>query len=316
MKLVNIVISILMCIALIQIVNAAGIGVAPSILEFKDALKGSSYEKEFKIDNTGDGDIIAVIEIMNLTDWFILEPGTEVKVPAKGSSKVKTTIDIPEDTPNGGYETMIYVKGKPADTTEGMGLIPGAGFKAKITVTDQEIIEGYVDNILTRDTTLNGKVNFIIGFLNKGNVEASPNAKIAIKTETDELIGSFEKQFKAVKAWASESLIAEYDTKGKALGKYKADVQVYLNNELLEEKTVYFKILEELPSAIEEEPKEAALKEEPKQEPQKEIKPATTATAKGKTKINAGLVLATVLILGIGIGLGVGVANAVFKRKK
>ncbi len=259
MKLINIAINIIMFILVIGIVNAAGIGVAPSVLEFKDALKGSTYEKEFKIDNTGDKDIIAVIEIMEYEDWFTLDPGTEVRVGGKSSAKVKVKIDIPEDTAIGDYETMIYVKGKPADVLEGMGLVPGAGFKAKITVTDKEIVEGYVDNILTRDTTLNNEVKFIIGFLNKGNVDVSPNAEITIKTETDEIVDSFEKQFDAVKARASQSLIAEYDTKGKALGKYKADVQVYLNNELLKERTVYFKILEEMPSEITKKAEETKL---------------------------------------------------------
>ena len=309
MKITKIVMIIVMLISLVQLVSAAGIGVAPSELKFENALKGSSYEKEIKIDNTGEKEIIAEIEIINHKEWFTLEES--VKVPAKGSAKVKVTIDIPEDTENGEYETMVYVKGKPADVTEGMGLIPGAGFKIKITVTDKEIIEGYVDNILTRDTTLNKDVKFIIGFLNKGNVPINPNAKITIKTEDDKTITNFETQFESVKSGESKSLTTEYNTKGMAVGKYKADVSVYLNNELLKEKTVYFKVL----SGQEETKREVIVVKDQPEEHQKDTITGA-AIAKGQpVSIIILWVVAGIFILGIGMGLGVGIANVFFKKK-
>ena len=311
MRLVDIIVIIAMLILLVKAVSATGIGVAPSELIFKDALKGYSYEKEFKIDNTGDKDIIAEIDVISYRDLFSLSPGTSIRIPAKGSSKVKVTVNIPSNTSNGNYETMVYVKGKPADTSEGMGLIPGAGFKALISVTDKKIVKGYVDNILTRDTTLNGKVNFIIGFWNQGNVEAKPNAKIAIKMENDEFVASFEKEFLA-KAGASESLLAEYDTKGKALGEYKADVQIYLNNELLDEKTVYFKIVEKMPSG------EVAATEKEITQPKDvitgiaagEIEVSSKKDAKGP---NTVLIASVIFIIGIIIGVG---SSYAFRRKK
>lgn len=315
MKLVNIVVTIIMLISLIQTVSAAGIGVSPSELKFEDALKGSAYEKDIKIDNTGDDDIIAEIDIIDHKEWFTLDES--VKVPAKSSAKVKVMISIPEDTENGEYETMVYVKGRPADAAEGMGLIPGAGFKAKISVTDQEIIKGYVDNILTRDATFGSNVKFIVGFLNQGNVQADPLAKITIKTETDDFVADFEKQFEAVKAGAGESLIAEYSTKGLDLGKYKADVGVYLNDELLKEKTVYFRISEEILSAAEEETEKdiVVIKEETQKKAGSNLITKAVESDKAIAGINIVWIIAAILVLGIGIGLGVGISNVFFKRK-
>jgi hypothetical protein len=146
------------------------------------------------------------------------------------------------------YESVGFIKGTPVVAGQGMGLIPGVGFKIKVNVTDQRIAQGFVDNILTRDTVLNKNVMFLIGFMNQGNVPIAPRAKITIKDQNGNNIDSFDKQFNNVNPGVVQTLVAEYETMGKPLGSYMAFVQVYLDNALLQEKTVYFKILDEMPS--------------------------------------------------------------------
>lgn len=234
-------------IMLISLVNAAGLGVSPSEVFFDQALKGSTYIQDLKIDNTGESDIIADIQITGFNDWFRFDPGMSVKVLAKGSSSARISLTVPPATPNGIYESVGFIKGNPAVAGQGMGLIPGVGFKIKVNVTDQRIAQGFVDNILTRDTVLNKNVMFLIGFMNKGNVPIAPRAKFIIKDQDGNNIDNFDKQFTNVNPGVVQTLIAEYETMGKPLGSYQAFVQVYLDSALLLEKTVYFKILDQMP---------------------------------------------------------------------
>ncbi|MFH1438994.1 MAG: hypothetical protein ABIG89_00375, partial [Candidatus Woesearchaeota archaeon] len=192
------IIMIIMLLSLVTSAFAAGIGVSPSTIKFENALKGTTYIKEFKIDNTAEQEIIATLSINEHKDWIKFSPGMNVRVPAKSSEIVKVTLSIPKETVNGEYEAKVSVEGKPAEEAGGMGLIPGAAFTIKMDITDEVIIKGFVDNILTRDTAMNENVKFIVGFMNQGNVIASPNAEITIKDENEEVIDKITKKLDEV----------------------------------------------------------------------------------------------------------------------
>lgn len=242
-KLMKIVVVILILILSFDLVSAMGIGVSPSTLEFKDALKGYTYEKELKIDNTGDNLIIAKIDVSGNSDWFEFDPGFEVRVEGKSSSRVNVKLKTPDDLPNGEYETILNIIGTPEEDKGGVSLIPGVSSNIIVGITDKEIIKGYVDSILTRDAEKGQYVQFIISFLNKGNVDISPTARVTVRTN-DRNISSFEENFNAVKPGSSESFVAKYNTKDMELGGYYADVGVYVEDELIKENTVNFRVLE------------------------------------------------------------------------
>ncbi len=231
------IITISILILIIPLTNAAGIGIAPSTIEFIDVLRGSTYEKEFKIDNTADEDINAMISIDEYEDWITLVPGNSVPVSARDSSMVKMMVDVPRDAREGVYETDMHVEGKPVETREGVGLIPGAGFKAVIRVTDEKIIEGYVDNIRTRDGNLEEKPKFLITLLNKGNVEVTPNVEILVGDD------KMEEELDSLLPWKSDTYTIEYD-KEVFRGLQTAIVKVYLGKKLVTEKEVSFSMLE------------------------------------------------------------------------
>ena len=236
-KIIYLIIFILM----IGNVHGIGIGISPSELNFKNSLKGTSYEKEFTIHNTQENLVDIAIEVDDYKEWFSFYPDDNFKIRPGEKIKGKVRIDVPKDTKNGFYNSTINVKGKLSDSG-GIGLIPSIGLKVNIHVTDKKIIEGYVDTILSRNSNTESNAQFLIGFMNKGNVKIQPRANIIIK-KTNREIDKIEKTFDEVNPEESKRLEVEYHAKEK--GSYIADISVYLDDKLIKQKEVSFRVTQE-----------------------------------------------------------------------
>lgn len=223
---------------------ASGIGISPTNINFEDILTGNDYEKELKIDNLGREDIIASIEFDKYKSWFKLSEN-DILISSDSSEKTTLIINTPPDIEVGEYETLAYVSSTKPEGENIVGVMPRVAFKIKIRVTDKEIIEGYIDNIIARDVEKNEDVVFKTTFVNKGNLESSPIADIIIKKPNGLEIDSFEKTFMNIQPYKTQTLDFSYSTINTQPGSYVADIIFRLDNKVLKEKSVSFRVLDE-----------------------------------------------------------------------
>jgi len=247
------------------IVNAAGLGVAPATLKYENALKGATTEKQLSIQNPGDEPILTSITVEGeMKEWIEFSPEGKIEVPAKGSAKIIVKLTPPDEKPNGEYTAKFKVRAEGTADTEGsgMGLLPGVDTNAIATITDEEIIAGKVDNILTKDEKYGTPVIFRISFINLGNVPAGPEVKIDIEKRGTGIIDTIEKTLEEIKPGADKNYEIKWDTKGKEKDiYYRANIAVSLFGEILEEKEgVGFRVLgEESAAKAVEKPKNTSL---------------------------------------------------------
>lgn len=223
-------------------VSAYGLGVAPSVVNFKDVLRNKVYYATVSIQNPNDIPIDVSLDIEQYNKW--IEYPEIVSVPANGNTNVMMKIRVPKKTPLGDYQTRANAR-MIIDNNGGIGLGVGVGFDIIFTVTKERIYNGWVDNILTRDVIQGEDLRILVGYANDGNV----NNKVIVKTDIKKSgtkVASFRNRFK-VKYYSSKTLESNYNTIDLAKGYYKADVKVYLRQRrrltLLKQKEVSFSVV-------------------------------------------------------------------------
>lgn len=230
-------IGLVLLVLLVGTVSAAGGGVSPSSLEYNNVMKNREYTKTMRVFNTGSTNVNANISFDSFGDWFAYQKN--FVVPASGYIDIPLTLKVPKKTQLGNYTTMAYAIFEP----QGMFVLK-FGFKVNIVATATKIVNVYVDNILTRDTTKGIPVKFLIGLYNYGNVPADVIVTADVKKDNN-LVKHIERRF-IVPYWVSQQLVMEYPTKKLQNGQYSADIRVYVKNngvkQLLKEKTVWFKV--------------------------------------------------------------------------
>lgn len=222
-------------------VNATGLGVAPNELKFENILKGTSAEKQFTISNVGENEIMCIITAEGeLSKW--LELPANITIPANSNKKITAKLTPPKNQADGKYNATIHIKAESSSVVQGtgMGILPAVGMKAFATITDKKIIDGEVYKILTRDVEYGNPVTFIIGFTNKGNIKLAPD--IGVEITKREVIDTIKETPEKIKPGMNNDYEIKWQTQGQASGDYQAKVSVKLDNELLEEKTVRFKV--------------------------------------------------------------------------
>jgi len=260
-----------------SLIYGAGLGVAPAVLKFENALKGATTVKEIIIQNPGDKDITASIQVSGeLQEWIELSSNQAI-VPAKGEIKVSVKLTPPVDASNKEYASKFVVRAQGSSDVDGsgMGLLPGIDTDIIATVTDQEIIDGEISKILTKDEDYGKPIVFTIGFTNDGNVPAGPEVKIII-SKGSEQVDVIEKTLDKINPGESKDYVVEWHTNGKEKNVYyRANVVVFLNNKIIETKeNVGFRILE----------------------PVKNVQSATNVE-KNATNFLVGLVLVIVIVI-------------------
>ena len=230
-------ITITLLLLMVGLVEAGGIGISPSVVDFKEILTNKVYEKNVRIHNTYDYAINVSLEVEEYNGWLSFPETTEVLPNSYKDVIIK--ISVPKKSVLGSYETMGYAK-----ALCGEWICVRIGFKIVFVVTNQKIFVGVVDNIRTRDVVQGEPLKFLIGYLNYGNVDNKVLTKIDIKREGI-IVNNFNTQF-VVNPYSSTTKTLYYNkTSNLGLGQYTADVKVYLKNsglKLLGERTLYFKV--------------------------------------------------------------------------
>ena len=240
------------------IVQAAGLGVAPATLKFENALKGATTEKQLIVQNPGDEAIFFSVTIEGeIEDWIKLSPEGKIELGAENEKKVTIMLTPPADEPNGEYESKILIRTVSDSDIQGsgVGVLPGIDAELIATITDEEMIAGNVDSILTKDEEKDNPIIFRISFGNIGNVPAEPNVKIEIKKK-GEVIDTVEERLEEVKAGKSKTYEVEWDTDDQEPNVYyTAKVDISLDGILLESKdNLGFRITGEIDDEPDDEP--------------------------------------------------------------
>lgn len=228
-----------------------GLGISPSHIELKDALRGGTYERTIAIFNTGDSDgefALYAEGAENICDIEFHRNGERVdriKIPAGEKATVTVLFKIKNDVPNGEYETKIYAASVPSggNISEGMGAkaiirIPST---VVISVTGTQILRGEVKSVHIYDTEVGIPLRIEVKFRNTGNVVAYPRVNVKIKEkESGILVDSFERADFGVNPGGEDTITLTWNTTDE--GDYSAEVTVYLGDDVLYEDVLPFKI--------------------------------------------------------------------------
>lgn len=233
-----------------------GLGLSPASITISDAFKGGSYERTITVFNTGDETgnfgLTAEGECAGWISFYKEDapdtPITEIMIPANGKVKVIVKFDIPKDIANADYTSTIYAQSIPmGGITEGMGAqavirIPS---DVLIRVTGTQILKGTVKSITTTNTEIDFPLKIKVEFQNEGNVVAKPRIAVNItKAGGGELVDSFVYVHETgIKPDKTDTITVKWNTTGREVGDYVANVAVSLGEELLSAKDLPFKVL-------------------------------------------------------------------------
>lgn len=240
------------CMLLCHAASASGIALAPSVLEITDAVRGEEYERSVTVINPEDAEqTVSIGTEEEVGDWIELylpddktTPVNEVTVPALDRVTLIARITIPEDAANGIYNTKIFVITKSTKISGQTGV--SAAFRASTTislsVTDVEIHSGSIDSVTVLDTEMSFDLPIEVNFKNTGNVVEKPEVTVAILKDGVR-IDRITYSDTPVRANTIGTIQMEWDTAGREIGEYTAQVTAALEGKVVGEEEVEFKIL-------------------------------------------------------------------------
>jgi hypothetical protein len=240
------------CMLLCNATSASGIALAPSVLEITDAVRGEEYERSVTVINPEDVEQAVTIGTEEEAgDWIELflpddrtTPVNEVTVPALDRVTLNARITIPEDAANGIYNAKIYVITKSTKIGGQTGV--SAAFRAStiisLSVTDVEIHSGSIDSVKILDTEMSFVLPIEVNFQNTGNVVEKPEVTVAILKD-GKRIDRITHSDTPVRANTIGTIQIEWDTAGREVGEYTAQVSAALDGKSVGEEEVEFEIL-------------------------------------------------------------------------
>lgn len=251
---INLVIAVLL--VLTGTVAGVGLGVSPASFTVSDALKGGEYDRTFTTYNTdnetGDFTFNAQGDGAEWLSYYLPEgetPISTITIEGKSSQKILVKINIPEEAANGNYTPKIYIKSVPKELEATSGAVAQAVVQipvsATINVTGTQILTGIVKDISLNDIEIDYPLRIKVEFENTGNVIAKPTITVIIRSNTDNSILSEEVYSDTeIKPDTTDTIIIEHDTEGLEVGEYFAEITVTLNEAVLAQENIPFKILE------------------------------------------------------------------------
>ena len=244
---------ILLSLQCIETVSSAGLGVAPSQITMKDRLKGTSILKSLRLFNNGDEPVTFNLTATgDLKDWIKIYKTTDLTDPIQnisvfGREEVFIQFTIPTDVANGFY--MGTINAKTSSTIENPDVTGGTlniifPVNISLGVTGDQILAGQVTNIYVNDVEIGDPVIIDLGFLNTGNVIATPLIEVEIFGEGNEKVDDFSYSDTDIAIESDEIISVEWDTTGQKIGNYTANVKISLDGSIIFDENLSFFIFE------------------------------------------------------------------------
>lgn len=252
LKIVVLVISTLLFIQILDNVSSAGLGVAPGQIIMNDRLKGTSYLKSIRLFNSGEEPVTFELNATgDIKTWVKMYLPHNLTTPIDnvsvyGKEEILLRFTIPEDIANGNYNGKVNVKAISAeeisDTTGGTVNIVFP-VNISIEVTGTQILTGKVTNINIYDIETKQPLVIEVGFLNTGNVIATPLIEVTINDNSGKFVDRFNYSNTDVDIDSDELIIVEQNITNLDIGNYTAEVKVILDEDVIKQQNLSFSVL-------------------------------------------------------------------------
>lgn len=231
--------------------------ISPSFIVITNVIKGSEFNKSIFIDNIDDvdhivnlsfiGDIESWVSFYNPSNETI--PITSILVNKSSYVSILLKFKVPEDTANGIYYGNMSAFYEDSQTNEtGVSVKPGQQAPVQIEVTGEQIINMSVERIVVKDAEIGFPVVNEIDCKNNGNVVVKP--KIAIEYSLENIfVGNITKSGKdldPIYREQTKTYTMYWDTSSLVrLGNYTAFFNITLNENIIKQEKITFKIIRE-----------------------------------------------------------------------
>jgi uncharacterized membrane protein len=201
--------------------------------------------------------LIAEGEIENWAKFYLANdlenPISQLPIPANSQTNAIVQFQIPEDAPNGTYTgTVAFFSLPEKEKNEGITASVGVRVdrEVSITITDKEILKFETTIIPLKYGVRNGEpLKIKVIYDNQGNVSIKPDIQLKIiQISTGNTIHNaiypYPEGENPVKPFERREFpnLIEWPTAGQENGKYKAEIKVLLNGEVMEEESFRFDV--------------------------------------------------------------------------
>lgn len=252
-KIIFVLTFFLIFVFAMQLVNALGLSVLPALIRLGNLTRGQQFSITIAAYNPDDvEETFSIKPDDKIAGWVsfyypedLNSQISQITIPANSSRDVIANFNIPKDAPNGLYLSTIYIGGSGGGQVENVSSLSiKVPISVSLEVAGLQSLSGKVINITTADTEINRLLRIETEFQNTGDIIATPiTEEVSIKKNGIEIV-NFASNTTSVNVGNTSMIYAEWDTTGQTVGDYVATVDVYLNNSLLKESNLNFKILE------------------------------------------------------------------------
>lgn len=233
----------------------AGFGISPSDV-VNDLLKpGDRYEKRIIISRSDPDEALKgkiETDLPEIESWFTFEPGNEFILP-EGESRfpIKVIINVPHDAPYKKYSGALRITGASLDEDKGgVTVVKGAKVQVELATTDIDVTNLVVRALRIQESTDAQRIVMILNVENIGNVPTAPSR---ILIDVEDLAGNKVGQYETsglenVEPGVTKEIEAVFRTDLQP-GEYFANTKVYLDQNVLREDKLYFRVVNPSPPA-------------------------------------------------------------------
>jgi hypothetical protein len=224
---------------------AVSLGISPSMVDFKQVLKGGYAEKTATISTSSQQPLdISISAGGQIGSWlstsensFVLDPNSRKTIVIK--------VIPPADTPSGTYTGTVTAISKPSATSSGaMGAIIVTAVETQVTieVTGDQVEKFEVSSVSTEDTEEGQPIQFDLKVDNQGNVKITPSIHLAILDKNGQTLKSLDYSQTEILPTRSEPILIKV-TNDLPIGDYDAKITIAVGAQQVE-KRVSFSVLE------------------------------------------------------------------------
>lgn len=256
-KLIFIQIFVICFLALTFSLNtkvSAGIGISPPSIFNENLKPGAVLEEEIVLSQSEpDEELLVTIEPDlgdQVNQWLTFEPSQQFVVPV-GQQRFtfKIIVNVPTDVELKPYDGYIRVKASPTTDAApgGVAVVRGARMEVNLVTTDLDFTDLVVRKIDLADVPDGESIALEMLVENTGNVASSPDrVELDIQDLNQNSLQKLEtKEVEKVEPNTTSTVFAYLDGYTVPPGEYFAVAKVYLNDELLREERLVFRILGE-----------------------------------------------------------------------
>lgn len=225
----EIISGIIVIIYLINLANAANIGISPASIEFKNVLRGGYSEKNLIISADSEDPIIIELSTRGEISKWINFSDNNFSVSKSKLGNIKLYLNPPSDVENGNYSGFVRVitssLGQNVEN-HAVGVIKSAlELYISVEIIDREIVICSIKNLEALDTEKGDDIIFSFDFVNNGNVRIKPYSNIKIYDQ-DEISIVQEEEFNSPEVLPSreEKVVLRMKSDDLTLGQYFIDI--------------------------------------------------------------------------------------------